>query len=964
MSRIGPLLSPLLVGRDDLLHLADRRIAEAATGRGQLVLLAGEPGVGKTRLLAAITRKAMALRFRHVRADLSPQDCHVPLASVLDLGRSMRDEGSFGTVGVELLAMRVGHEGDVLGARRLLVRDIAERIASACDTPTLLAFEDLQWTDEMSLEVIGEVARLTRDRPVLMVGVYRSGELPAGSIHREWRARLLSQRLAEEARLAPLTYDETALVTTLIMATGLPAPREVVDAVYRRTDGIPLHIEELLGAIGEDGWQDGAAIREAEVPETIEDATLARFARLSDDTRTVARAGAVIGRCFVPQVLAGVLDRPVNDLDDALQELVDNGFLFTFGWVDQGYYDFRHQLLRDALYGNIPAADLRQMHARAAEFGVSLEGQSEIHASAHYERAGLRRQAYRAALAGAVAASSLSSRRESFELYSRALDNVPDDLEPGELSSLYEGYLAAASSVDRVDAGLAAAPILRTLEVAAGHAIGAADALVWEASFLGKAIAPLAERNALLDKAIEELRVTEPSADRDETLAQALQLRGTNDIVAGRYTDARARLAESHAVLEAHPGSDLNIDAEFYTCYTDALERRAEDAIPRMLDLARAARDAKFESSGVTAYRNVSLLASRLMDYRTAAIAIGEGMRYADEIEQSYCRRLMAWNDALLAWAAGRWNDAVQAAELELVERGSERGTVGCRDVIGFVALGRGSVERARALLDESLELGRKSGEAGLQLPALWGLAEAALVAGEPAVAAARCEDALRTAVDGTERALMIPFVVTGVRAYQATRQPEEAERWVARVRDWLDGWTGPAEVAFHHAEGLVRLAAGASVLARGELEVAAAGWDSLTRTWESAWARLDLAAALVRAGRHADAAPVIAAAREIADRLDSAPLRARADALGQVVRSRGAMDEPWRPLTVREFEVARLVARGMTNAEIAEELVLSPKTVSAHLEHILGKLGAMRRAEVAAWVSTIRTPVTAGDRG
>ena len=81
-------------------------------------------------------------------------------------------------------------------------------------------------------------------------------------------------------------------------------------------------------------------------------------------------------------------------------------------------------------------------------------------------------------------------------------------------------------------------------------------------------------------------------------------------------------------------------------------------------------------------------------------------------------------------------------------------------------------------------------------------------------------------------------------------------------------------------------------------------------------------------------------------------------------MRSRGTMDEPWRPLTVREFEVARLVAEGMTNGEIAEALGLSPKTVSAHLEHILAKLGAMRRAEVAAWVTTIRPPtVAAGHR-
>ena len=101
----------------------------------------------------------------------------------------------------------------------------------------------------------------------------------------------------------------------------------------------------------------------------------------------------------------------------------------------------------------------------------------------------------------------------------------------------------------------------------------------------------------------------------------------------------------------------------------------------------------------------------------------------------------------------------------------------------------------------------------------------------------------------------------------------------------------------------------------------------------------------------------MLRAVQEVADRLDSPPLRSRCDELNSLARRRGVTDEPWRPLTTREFEVARLVAEGMTNAEIADELGLSPKTVSAHLEHILAKLGAMRRAEVATWVSTVRAP-------
>ncbi len=139
----------------------------------------------------------------------------------------------------------------------------------------------------------------------------------------------------------------------------------------------------------------GPAIREATVPETIEDAVLARIAHLSQRPRQPPSAGAVIGRSFSPDVLAGVMDLPPAALDDPLQELVDNVVLDAPG--TRGLYDFRHQLLRDVLYRTIPAAERRRFHARAVEFGAQLEGASEIHASLHYERAGLRREAFEAA---------------------------------------------------------------------------------------------------------------------------------------------------------------------------------------------------------------------------------------------------------------------------------------------------------------------------------------------------------------------------------------------------------------------------------------------------------------------------------------------------------------------------------------------------------------------------------------
>ena len=184
---------------------------------------------------------------------------------------------------------------------------------------------------------------------------------------REWRSRLVTQRLAEEIRLSRLSRDETALMTTLILGTGLPAPRDVVDAVYTRTDGVPLHIEELCSAIGRERLADSRAILDADVPETLEDATLARIGRLSPEAQAVARAGAVVGRSFIPSDLAGVMNLPVNSLDEPIQELVDHDVLDPVH--RSGQHDFRHQLLRDALYRSVPAGERRRFHARAAEFG-------------------------------------------------------------------------------------------------------------------------------------------------------------------------------------------------------------------------------------------------------------------------------------------------------------------------------------------------------------------------------------------------------------------------------------------------------------------------------------------------------------------------------------------------------------------------------------------------------------------
>ena len=945
---------PLLVGRDDLLELADRRLDDAIAGRGQLLLLAGEAGIGKTRLLAAIRRKAEARGFSAIAGALAPQDRDVPAASILDLARSMTRLAPFAELGRELLDLCDATRAAEHVEHRRLVMGLVERILISLPGPTMVAFEDLQWADDVSLEVIAELARHSRDRQLLLTGDYRTEEVAPGASLRDWRARLITQRIAEELRLAPLTEAETALVTTLILDTGLPAPRDVAAAVFERTDGIPLHIEELLGALGPEARADGRAIRDAAVPDTIEDAIIARIARRSPEAQAAARAGAVIGRCFVPEVLAGIMDVPPEALEAPLQELVDYFVLDPPGV--RGLYDFRHQLLRDALYRTTPAWERRRFHARAGEFGAQLEGASEVHASVHYERAGLRRQAFAAAVAGARDAARLLAHREAFELYQRALANLPDDLDAGHRGALLDALAVEALAIEQNELAERTFRDARTAYLDAGQPAKATEMLVAVLHVWSRELRSVGDRSDLAASLFVELDGLPAGS-----LWGGQKLPGWLFSEVVRIHLDRMEIDASRSVIEtmratatAHGDAWAVIEANELDAMVAVLDGRVAEGLDAISAAAHEARERGFEDLGITAYRDAVVTAARVMEYGRAAGWIADGLRYADAIEQSHCRHVIGATSALVAWAGGDWGDAVATARQTIADQGSRRAVTIARWAVAYVALGQGEVETAETELRAALSVGQESDAIDFILPPLWGLAEAALLADRPDQAAGHCHDALEQARAAGERALLVPFVVTGVRAEQASGRPAAAEAWLADCVEHLSAMPAVARPALDHGKGLVALAAGATGVARHALEAAVDGWDERGRVWEATWARLDLANCLTRLNRFADAVVLAVEARAVASRLDSRPLADRADALHRMARGHGSVDEPWRPLTAREFEVARLVTQGLTNTEIASELSIASKTASSHVEHILAKLGASRRAEIAAWASSV----------
>ena len=244
---------------------------------------------------------------------------------------------------------------------------------------------------------------------MLVAGAYRSDELYPQLPMRDLRARLVGQRLAEEIRLPRLKPEQTATMTRATL--GLPVPAQVLAAIHARSDGIPLHVEEFLAAIDDNALtaQSGAAVQAAAVPDTLADAVLTRARRLASRSRQVAAAAAVIGRSFDFDLLTAVTEGDPDEVAGALRELQDAYFVLP--GADAVTYDFRHALIRDALYTDTGLPLRRRLHERVARTAVE-RGYRDAFISAHFEQAGNPGLAYEYAVAAAgEAALALGPRR-------------------------------------------------------------------------------------------------------------------------------------------------------------------------------------------------------------------------------------------------------------------------------------------------------------------------------------------------------------------------------------------------------------------------------------------------------------------------------------------------------------------------------------------------------------------------
>jgi class 3 adenylate cyclase len=396
-----------LVGREEELDLLQRRWQQARAGEGRVVLISGEPGIGKSRLTeanAAAIDGERALRLRWFCSPYHQDSALYPFIVQLERAAGfVRDDSAEARMAKldAVLAPGAPAADDLALLRELMSLPstagelslspqrrreklfdalLHQLVALARDRPVLAAFEDAHWIDPSSRELLDLIVNRVRRLPVLLIITFRP-EFQAAWAGQPHVTTLALSRLGER--------EVAALVREL--AGNAPLGSEVVEEIVERTDGIPLFIEELTKAVLERAGQDNrvAAVLSASplpalsVPATLHASLIARLDRIGAPAKEVAQIGAILGREFSYELIALVAERSEAELLAALDRLNEAGLLFCRGTPPHASYLFKHALVQDAAYGTLLRARRQQLHARVAavledHFADLVERQPEL----------------------------------------------------------------------------------------------------------------------------------------------------------------------------------------------------------------------------------------------------------------------------------------------------------------------------------------------------------------------------------------------------------------------------------------------------------------------------------------------------------------------------------------------------------------------------------------------------------
>ncbi len=973
MDGVAAHTSRTLVGRDAELTeivslLGVRRVPGQAPEASSDVLLSGDAGVGKTRLLTELRDVVAAAGWAvHVGHCLDFGDSALPYLPFSEvLGRMATERPDVVDAiaaahpslarlqpGRRVMSVDEGAETAALDRGDLFQAVHALLDAAAATAPLLLVIEDTHWADQSTRDMLSFLFSRPFTNPVAVVASYRSDDLHRRHPLRRQVAEWSRIRGVERIQLSPLAApDVRTLIAELGGALGQELSEAEVADIVRRAEGNAFFVEELVGAAsGPSQW----------LPDDLADVLLVRLDRVGDDARQAVRAASVAGRKVSHELLAAASGLGPTALDEGVRQAVEMNVLVA----GEGHYAFRHALLGEAVYDDLLPGERVRLHAAYAT--ALSEGRARGTAAELARHARLAMDldtALTASIQAGREALTVGGPDEAAHHYQQALELLADP--------------RRASDVD-VDLSKLVVGTADAL-VASGHADRAA-AVVREQLDLLPADASPAWRARMLAARASALSVLETEEDPPSVSAEALAL------VPADAPRLRAKVLGIHARALASMGRY----SEAQSVGLDALE------LAEKLDLSELVSDATTTLSGLKKTGPKEGLRSALVDAVARAEEIGA---LESELRARYMlgRSFQEWAefDETESWFRGAveraaaagvpWTPYAFESRWHLMWTLTVRGDWDAALALGGV---RGQAPPVQRAMLDVLRLGiefARGADVSAALPgirrywtregvvAIHGAAVAIRQAGrlgDPDAALAAYDDVV--VVVGrlwrewfSARIRLAATTLGAIAPNMAARPAAERTAYLTRAaRLHSDGRT----VAERFADGDAWGPEGRAWAARLDAEMLHLRWiagvdspplEELVGSWrtdaalfeefgdahELARSRTVLAAILRASGDLAGARELGDLARAAAHALGAQPLLDELRALGSSpVRGDTASDA----LTAREREILALVAEGRSNGEIAKQLFISAKTVSVHVSNILGKLGAAGRTEASA---------------